>query len=651
MIALVGILLYLKTAERKPLYNLTILTLLCGYLIYIAFFNQKKKPYLSGLSVFTVQFILESLFQLRHTGLIHHAHIPLALTASVFVQRRSFVLLMLVQPVLHIPELLTSPEKSSLWLLLFIYLPSLTLFITAYKNKRTIHNYSEKLQTLKREAQIIANEAKEINEDLALSSHIVKEEKLKSEIMELLNIAQKALIAEDVHLFLQRDTGFRCYLSTSEKAPSVEDGGLIQTVLKERDARVVFSEDGEILDSGYVTDAPVRSIAVSSVVDQEVALGVICAESLRYRAFNEKDLEVLRGIASIVAQTFHRHRLLSVLNFAGSSLKILHNESSILTRILDVEEMIKTITSSIQKLSGAGGIVLWRRAASYQVYTSDKLPLRTEKVSIKKLRGTLLDRIHTYREESISINELSRFDKKNPLPEGFPPFESLIAMPLFVNERLQGIAMAVSEKKEAFNQSHISLFRVYLNQASESLSKALLHEEIKQLAFTDGLTGLYNHRRFQERLDEELKRAERYGEPLSLILLDIDHFKRVNDTYGHPAGDAVLKKLAEIIKRTVREIDFPARYGGEEFAIITLKSRARNAEKIAERLRKTVQKTVIKTEDTEITVTLSLGIASYPDDATTREALIEKADQALYKAKNSGRNRTVLYREILNSKL
>ncbi len=588
---------------------------------------------------------METTFQYRGTEILHNLHLPILAIVASFSNKESFILLVLLQPLLHTKELLINTYNTSLWLLFFIYLPSIVIFILSYRRDKRIASYSEKLNTLKTEAEDITGKPSEINEDLVISSYLLNEEQFNRELVRLLHITKNALIADDVHLFLLRKTGFNCYLSTSKNKPLTDDG-LIQLIMKEKNSRLIFSDNGEIIETGYFSDAGIRSLAVSAVVDEQVALGVLCAESLRYRAFNERDLELLNRIADLIALSLHRQRVLSRLNFSHSALNILHKESSLLAKSLDVEEMLKTTVNSLQRLSGAESILLWRRAASYKVYTSENLALKIDRVSVKKIRGTLIDRLHSHREGKLNFNNLSRFYKHRSrvLPEGFPEPLSIFALPLNINNRLQGIAMAISSEKNAFNQLHIHLIEVYLNQASESISKALLHEEIKLMAFTDGLTGLYNHRRFQERLDEEIKRAERYGEPLSLILLDIDHFKKVNDTYGHPAGDAVLKKLAELIRKTVREIDFPARYGGEEFALIILKSKARDAEKIAERLRKTAEKTVIKTDNHEITVTLSLGIASYPEDAKTREELIEKADQALYKAKHSGRNRTILFK-------
>ena len=169
---------------------------------------------------------------------------------------------------------------------------------------------------------------------------------------------------------------------------------------------------------------------------------------------------------------------------------------------------------------------------------------------------------------------------------------------------------------------------------------------IEKQATTDGLTGLLNHRVFQEKLSNELRRQGRLSGPLSLILTDIDFFKKVNDNYGHPVGDIVLKGVSKIIKETLRDIDIPARYGGEEFAIVLPGTDGPGAKIIAERLRNAVREKSFTADDKNFNVSISMGIAVSPADAKRKEDLIEKADQALYHAKHNGRNQSVLWSGI-----
>jgi diguanylate cyclase (GGDEF)-like protein len=178
-------------------------------------------------------------------------------------------------------------------------------------------------------------------------------------------------------------------------------------------------------------------------------------------------------------------------------------------------------------------------------------------------------------------------------------------------------------------------------QAAQSIQRARLFEATERLATTDGLTGLVNHRTFQMRLDEHLAAAQRYGKKVSLLLTDIDHFKTVNDTYGHPVGDVVLKGVASVLHKEARTTDIAARYGGEEFALVMPETDLAGALKTAERIRERVAQARFRTEHGELKVTISIGVATFPQDGRAKAQLVEVADGGLYHAKRNGRNQTV----------
>ncbi len=163
----------------------------------------------------------------------------------------------------------------------------------------------------------------------------------------------------------------------------------------------------------------------------------------------------------------------------------------------------------------------------------------------------------------------------------------------------------------------------------------------KRLSITDELTDLFNYRHLQQRLDDEIHRAERYGKRLSFLMLDIDDFKRVNDTHGHRVGDQVLSVVGQVLKATVREVDIVARYGGEEFSVILPETDAPGAFIAAEKVREAVSLHRFRDADDEpiIHVTISIGLASFPSHATDKESLLRAADDALYHAKATGKDR------------
>jgi two-component system, cell cycle response regulator len=165
------------------------------------------------------------------------------------------------------------------------------------------------------------------------------------------------------------------------------------------------------------------------------------------------------------------------------------------------------------------------------------------------------------------------------------------------------------------------------------------HEEIYRLTTIDGLTQIFNKRYFMETLEREISRAHRYRRDLSLIMMDIDKFKPINDTFGHLAGDSVLKQLASVIKARIRREDIMSRYGGEEFAIVLPEVDEQNAHQTAEKIRKLVEKTAFKFEETRIPVTISMGLATLRPDVHDPAEFIKLADAKLYEAKAAGRNR------------
>jgi diguanylate cyclase (GGDEF)-like protein len=186
----------------------------------------------------------------------------------------------------------------------------------------------------------------------------------------------------------------------------------------------------------------------------------------------------------------------------------------------------------------------------------------------------------------------------------------------------------------------------------ENIEKALKIEEdsstpsywqLEQMAYRDQLTGLRNYRFFSMRLPEEMQRAKRYRHQLSLVMLDIDHFKKFNDTHGHQAGNIALQHLARVVDETVRETDVVARYGGEEFGLILPETTKRLALELAERVRGNVDASPVRLGEHHHRVTVSLGVATFPRDASSWQSLVEVADKALYKSKQSGRDRVTVY--------
>lgn len=222
--------------------------------------------------------------------------------------------------------------------------------------------------------------------------------------------------------------------------------------------------------------------------------------------------------------------------------------------------------------------------------------------------------------------------------------EPLLALPMRVGDRVVGAA-AVWRATPLATHELLTLHTI-VSQAGISASNAILLAELERRAITDGLTRLWNHRHFQERLRHEVARAMRYNQPLALLMIDIDDFKRVNDGYGHPVGDRFLEEVARLLQRCLRETDLIARYGGEEFAALLPTTDSEGAAVVCGRMLDAVRRYAFSAGESVVPVTVSIGSACLPEDGRDAPALVGRADRALYAAKAAGKDRAVAARTI-----
>lgn len=229
---------------------------------------------------------------------------------------------------------------------------------------------------------------------------------------------------------------------------------------------------------------------------------------------------------------------------------------------------------------------------------------------------------------------------KNPLAlaEGI---RSMVAVPLQIQDKIVGILYLNDFVPRQFSKGRLQLLSILGSFATMSIDNARLHQQARQLACTDGLTGLYNHRQFKKMFKEELARTRRYEKPLSLIMLDVDDFKKFNDTYGHPAGDKVLMTVSGILRDISRECDLAFRYGGEEFMIVLPETAIDEALVAAERIRHAIENDSLSDLQGAVRsgVTVSVGVASFPRDGESAEDLLKTVDALLYRAKEQGKNK------------
>lgn len=326
-------------------------------------------------------------------------------------------------------------------------------------------------------------------------------------------------------------------------------------------------------------------------------------------------------------------------------LKGILNVAQVVVSSLDLDEVLQNILHSAMAVMDmpAGTIALYDGETSqlemraHAGLSEQFVALDRWKVHPGGLTYEILDRGELF---IIKDTETADFFN-NPLAikEGI---RSLIAVPLKIHKRTIGVLYLDDFKPREFFADKLELLSVLTSFAAMSIDHARLYEKTTQLACTDGLTGLYNHRQFKKIFADEVARAQRYNKNLSIILFDVDDFKKFNDTYGHPNGDIVLQEMATMLIELLRDCDTIYRYGGEEFVAVLPETPLPEAIKVAERIR-----IFVETESprflTGITkshgITVSVGVATHPDDGSDASSLLKSVDDLMYKAKNQGKNK------------
>ena len=313
--------------------------------------------------------------------------------------------------------------------------------------------------------------------------------------------------------------------------------------------------------------------------------------------------------------------------------------SKVTTRILvvDDEAPIRTLVSQVLVGDGYEVVEVASAEDALKVFRDNHFPLVISDIRMGRMSGLeLLDEIKRLRPETlvvimsayVSIDSAIAALKAGAYDYLIKPFEDLELIVSVVRRAMENITL-IKERNSLV---------VHLKKSNKALKE--LSRRFRDLAIRDGLTGLYNHGYLLDALAGEVSRAMRYDRPLSVIFLDVDHFKQYNDQFGHQRGDMVLKQVSQILKDEIRKTDIAARYGGEEFVLILPETSKKDAFVVAEKVRKAVQESIANdvADEGPTTVTISAGVASYMEDGTDATELIAKADAAVYTAKNDGRN-------------
>jgi len=314
------------------------------------------------------------------------------------------------------------------------------------------------------------------------------------------------------------------------------------------------------------------------------------------------------------------------------------NSTLDLDRVLDL-----IIQKGVQIVEAEKGSLMLFDPQSEELYIKSAIGLSRITVSTVRIKPGEGIAGWVFKEgKPLLIQEVAKDSRFKKFEEIEGKLKSIVSIPLKIKDQVIGVINVDNRRKgDFFNKDDLQLLSDFANQAAIAIQNAQLYQKVKNLAITDDLTGLYNFRYIKDRLEEEVKRAQRFIHPLALIMADIDHFKEFNDAYGHLEGNKALQNIADILRSNVREVDIVGRFGGEEFIIILPEANKEEAQKIAERIRSKVEKYDFtdKKNHPERRITLSLGITSCFQENITPQDLVQKVDQALYLSKGKGRNR------------
>jgi diguanylate cyclase (GGDEF)-like protein len=405
------------------------------------------------------------------------------------------------------------------------------------------------------------------------------------------------------------------------------------------------------------------------IIARDDLIGFLClaiSNAGFYKPEHSALLEAFAGQASLALQN---SRLFETAQRKGKESETLRQAASAITRSLNLVEIIDIILEQLNfVIPYDSASVLLLQGNELEIVGGHGFPDPAEVLGLKfSLDGdNPCALVYSTHQPFILEDAPMLYQSFTESPHDH--IHSWLGVPLIVQGRFTGMISLDSIKSGTFTPDHARLAVAYADQVAIALENARLFAQTQELAITDPLTGSYNRRFFFNQAKTEFERARRYQGPLSIIMLDIDDFKKINDTYGHLIGDQVLQSLAKLCKENVREIDVVGRYGGEEFVIllpetplviappasmetmnnsdeITINSGAVRA---AERLRLKVAQDPIPTEKAVIQITISLGVAEYHPDIVSPEMLLDHADKALYLAKQAGKNRVAIFEKEIS---
>jgi diguanylate cyclase (GGDEF)-like protein len=396
---------------------------------------------------------------------------------------------------------------------------------------------------------------------------------------------------------------------------------------------------GNVSKDPYYVSTAVRNGSAAGIpmLDKDQLLGVVYVESARENSLLEEDVQILQTLANQVATALQKARLYARTQEHLQVMTALQSISHVITSSLEINKILNNVIQLLRDSFGYTYIGVYLldgdvlHLGAQLGYPEDML------IPEIPITGGVVGRTARFKQ-----TQLIRDVSADPdFLRGSYEVKSEIAVPLLKDDNVLGVLNVEAEHEASLDENDVNLLNALAGSIAIAIDNARLHAEVKLMALTDVVSGLANRRAFDDFLEAEMTRANRYSSPVSLIILDLDSFKEYNDRWGHPAGDVRLREIADLLRANVREPDVAARYGGEEFAVILPNTSKGGAVRLAERLRRAAEACAPYHNGSRSSIpgyTISLGVATYPEDATSIEELLLAADNAELAAKRLGKN-------------
>jgi diguanylate cyclase (GGDEF)-like protein len=494
-----------------------------------------------------------------------------------------------------------------------------------------------------------------VSDDARRARQAERAQEVDSGLARLVRLARRAARAHSIVYFeIDRERG-RAYARASDGPESLVadaiqplDQDPLAFVL-EREQAFYVTDFKRLLWSlpYYRGEVKIGSLLALPVRVGSQVSGVLVADALEAEVLDAGERDLLGAFAEIAGQTILDAKAALGREELGAEFKAVYEVSRRLATLIDATPAQRLLLHSARDLvalESAAVVMADEAETRYRVVEAEGWAAAYVDREVGLSERTWTSWVLRSAEEPYLLDDVSAGRERMPvlvLDEGAGRNESLLAVPLRVRNRALG-ALILTSRPGGFDASTRRVLGILANQAAAALYTMRLVERAKDQALRDGLTGLYNRRAFDDLLSKSLAREQRQGGRLGLVLVDLDLFKKLNDTHGHPAGDAALKATAQILVKHLRKGDHAARYGGEEFVLVLPGADESGTAQIAERIRQAVQHQRLHFEGARIAMTASLGVAVAPTDGDSEETILAAADRALYAAKHRGRNRVVL---------